>query len=490
MEAVVKSTQEQAVAAWMFHLRQLRISTMIEKLFLQDTNLESALNELNKAKVQIAEEIIGRNRGGTKGMHGFIAEVLEVGIGNARELIGGDAASHTWINNNKAADIIRDGVELQQKFVQNGEHWGLEAIKKHLSDYPDFVKNGGKYQIPKDFYEILETLYNMPEEQAAKLVTSDSNNPYTYKKWKWVQNFFAHIKEQDPEMGMDKIEPSLIDYNDAKANNANKTISKEKGKIRDTDSSIRDQIYEKGQPTLQEGVTATAAGALMEGGMNFCLGIAKKRKEGKHLIEFTAEDWRELGLETGMGTAKGAIRGASVYVLSNFTLTQENIATAFITAVFGIAAQANALRKGKVSSEEFLINSETLCLDVTISAIVSLLGTLAMPKTVVLGAIIGNTAGMFMYEIVKSLDLEREKKVISNHQAQINELQKKLDDQYRDFITLLEEKMKKFNSLVELAFSQEQNKAFSASIELAYFSGVADNKILKTKSEIDAFFLT
>ena len=42
--------QQQAVAAWIDYLNQLRLNQLLEKLFSQDTNLESALAELQKNK--------------------------------------------------------------------------------------------------------------------------------------------------------------------------------------------------------------------------------------------------------------------------------------------------------------------------------------------------------------------------------------------------------------------------------------------------------
>ena len=150
---IVKSTQEQGVAAWIDYLNQLRLNELLAKLAAQDINLEQALAELQKMKVAIAKVIeTGKMRGNTKGAHGFIAEIAEVYIQNARNLIKGLDASCKWINDNGPADILRNSTEIQQKFRQSGGHFGLEAIKAHFENYPDFLQKGGKYQIPKDFF--------------------------------------------------------------------------------------------------------------------------------------------------------------------------------------------------------------------------------------------------------------------------------------------------------------------------------------------------
>ena len=74
-ESVVKAGQEQAVAAWVNYLNQVRLNRLVVALAQQDKNWEEAMKTLSAALSTIKGEIIERNRGGTKGMHGFIAEI-------------------------------------------------------------------------------------------------------------------------------------------------------------------------------------------------------------------------------------------------------------------------------------------------------------------------------------------------------------------------------------------------------------------------------
>ena len=80
--------------------------------------------------------------------------------------------------------------------------------------------------------------------------------------------------------------------------------------------------------------------------MALCLGIAEKRKSGKKFNAFDEEDWKEIAATTGKGTLKGSIRGASIYTLTNFTATPAAVASAMVTATFGIAEQAYQLKQG------------------------------------------------------------------------------------------------------------------------------------------------
>ena len=229
-EQILKSSQEQAVAAWVDRLNQIRLDKLLEKLASQDINLDQALAELQQMKENICS-LITNNRGGIKGLHGFIAEATEVGIENARNLIKGLDANCKWVNNNGPADLLRGNTEIQQKFVRAGGHFGLEAVREHLEKYPYFIKDGGKYQLPKDFYEEIQRLLELSQEDAAKESTR------TYGLWKWIQKFFS-------ESG---IKPDNI------------------------------------EPAVKQGMQATAVSAIAEGGMAFCLGVAKNSNRANML---------------------------------------------------------------------------------------------------------------------------------------------------------------------------------------------------------------
>lgn len=471
---IAKTTQEQATAAWIDWLNQMRLNELLAKLAAQDINLERALAELQKMKIDI-NSLIDKNRGGSKGLHGFIAEAAEVGIENARNLVKGLDAACEWVNDNGPADLLRNGTEIQQKFVKTGGHFGLEAVKEHLEKYPDFIKNGGKYQIPKGFYEQLQRLMSMSYEEAVR----ESKGAL----WKWVHAFFEENK-----LDLNKIEAAVLDYPSVQVGKINNTIRDEECNIRAEDQQRRDAAYEASKPTLKQGVQAAAVGAAAEGGMAFCLGVAKKRKQGKRLAEFTAEDWQEIGIDTTKGTVQGGIRGGAIYAMTNFTATPAAIASALVTASFGVAAQAYQLRQGNITAEDFIVNSEVLCLDVSVSTVASLLGQTLIPVPV-LGAIIGNVAGMFMYQISKDHLSAKEQTLIPNYRESFANLNKMLEERYQALIAQLKRELAKFTSVLELAFDVDVNIAFDGSIALADYVGVAQDKVLRNKKSIDDYFL-
>ena len=105
-DRIAKSNHEQAVASWVNYLNQVRLDQLMEALRCQNQNWDQAVNTLENTLITINKEIIERNRGGLKGMHGFIAEVAECGVGNAGEQVQGRMPVYEWINDNGPADIL------------------------------------------------------------------------------------------------------------------------------------------------------------------------------------------------------------------------------------------------------------------------------------------------------------------------------------------------------------------------------------------------
>ena len=338
-EKIIKTGQEQAVAAWVNYLNQVRLDRLCESLTQQDQNLKNAMETLRENLLKINSEIIGRNRGGAKGMHGYIAEIAECGIGNARKQIQGLEPNYQWINDNGPVDIKRGIQNIQLKFVQSGGHLSLEAIMNHLKTYPNYLQDGGIYQIPQDHYEKIQYYLSITKDKANKMPTSTGD--FSKKQWQEVHDFFnSNI------ITIKDIEPSTITYSDAQKDAIQNTIQREKNHISQENQKRRTEIYQHSKPTLSEGSKATVVSAAIEGITAFGSAVVKKRKAGKKFSDFELNDWQEIATETGKGSLKGGIRGLSIYTLTNYTATPAVVASAAVTASFGIAEQFHLLRTG------------------------------------------------------------------------------------------------------------------------------------------------
>lgn len=479
---IIKSTQEQAIASWITHLNQIRLDELIEKLNQQDINLEEALKELDEIKKFIGDP--SHILGNVKTKHGEIAEHFQVGIANARRLIQGLEKNHTFEGVGRTApeDYIRAGKQIQSKFYNglNKTLFSGHGLQKHLEMYPDFVKSGGAYDIPKDQYEKMMELLEAYKNDPLKLKKVSISD---YNLAKKIDDF---LKDNGLELGKD-INPSLVDYKDVQQGVANQTIDNEEKNIKKEDEKQREKAYRESKPSIKEGAKAAGVSAVIEGGVTFCMSVSKKRKE-KKFNEFTSEDWKEIGIDTGKGIGQGGIRGGSIYILSNFTATPANVANAYVTAAFGVASQIKALENGKISEEEFIINCETMCLDVTVSTIASVVGQLVIPIPI-LGGVIGNITGEFVYELCKKQGTLKTQKIIEHYNMEMEQLNQKLDLKFLKVVLEIQNALKKFENLEKLAFDENINKAFGGSINLAIEIGVLETKILNTKEKIDNFFL-
>ena len=480
---MIKSGQEQAVASWINYLNQVRLDRLMEVLQKEELNLNEAMSTIGETLKTISRDIVnnGKGRGGQYGMHGFIAEVAECGIGNAREQIEGKAPIYEWINDNGSEDLRRGATLIQQKFVNGGGHLSLQAIRMHLNAYPDFLDNGGVYQIPEDHYEKIKWLLSISEKEANKMPTSTGD--FSLKQWREVHEFF-----KNGDIPLDKVEPSKLKYSEVQKGTYEQTFSKEKDSLRKRNQERKEQAYNKSKPTLSEGAKATAAAAAIEGAMALCLGIAEKRKSGKKFNAFDEEDWKEIAATTGKGTVKGSIRGASIYTLTNFTATPAAVASAIVTATFGIAEQAYQLKQGNVNEQRFIENTEMLCLDASVSALSSFAGQILIPVPV-LGAVIGNTVGTMMYQIAKDNLSAREQKIFEEYAEAVRQLDVSLQDQYQEFVDEIGKDTKLFMELLNRAFAPDIRVAFEGSIDLAKSCGVPVDEILDSKEKIASYFM-
>ena len=285
------------------------------------------------------------------------------------------------------------------------------------------------------------------------------------------------------------IEPSQLKYKEVQREVAQETIAHKEEDIRAVDQENRKAAYLENRATFKEGAKAAGVSAVLEGGTAFALSVAAKLKQGKKLAEFTEDDWKEVGIETGKGTLKGGIRGGAIYSLTNFTPVNANVACAFVTASFGIAAQIQSFEKDNLSPEEFLINCETICLDSAISAVAALAGLALIPGPV-LGAIVGSFVGNILYTSCQKIGSQQTQRIVQKYQEDVNAVIVMLDERYALCVKQLQESYARFQSFEELAFSEDVNIAFDGSIKLAMEAGVPANQILTSIEQIDDYFLS
>lgn len=173
--------------------------------------------------------------------------------------------------------------------------------------------------------------------------------------------------------------------------------------------------------------------------------------------------------------------------MTNFLNSPAPVANSLVTATFGVVSLARKLENNQITKEEFTINSEVVCLEVGTSALSAMLGQTLIPIPV-LGAIVGNTVGMLMLEISRNYLDSDEQQLIQEYVTKMSALDNKYVEEYSRLLKEIQNKEHKFNSLVELAFDKDVNKAFYSSVALALSEDVDEGMILKNLNDIDSYF--
>lgn len=481
-EKIIKSTQEQAIAAWNDFLCFTRLRELSEALAEQNVNYQNALEQLEELIdfVKDPSHILGS----IKTKHGEIAEHVQVDFSNAEDLVDGNPKSHEILQNGlerfSKADYLRFGKMVQAK-VYNSPRNTLKAISMHLDKYPEFLKEDGVYDIPKDQYDILKDIYVRGETNRSSLTKTSNGNEETI--YKAIKEFEAKNNVKFDE----KIFPMKANQADVQIGKVNETIKKEKDVIDKKNNQNNQKIEQEHQPTMREGVKATVVAAVAEGATTFAIEFYKKKKEKKEISNFTNEDWIYIFKKCGISVGKGSIRGASLYALTNFANTPAPVANAMITATFGMVTQAKMLYEDKIDAEDFIDNSELMCLDVSMSTLSTLLGQILIPIPIV-GAIIGNALGTTMLQISQTYLDDKEKKLLAKYQTEHQLSADAFKKEQSEKLYLLLQKYSKENEMLDLVFSEDFNANFKNSIVLCETYLNNKDNIIRNDKDIEDFF--
>lgn len=458
----------------------------------QDINLIEAMKRINEIQrfVDSPERILGAP--GTK--HGEIAEHVEVGINNAKQAIKGLADRATFDNVGRTApeDYLLDGIKVQSKFI-NGTNNTLSHVLEHLDKYADsigFGRDGSIYHIPNDQYkEIMDVL---SDENAFRLGS---------KSTRAILDKINQIEQTTGKKFIDVVKPAVADYEDVQLNKIQDTIEKYRDEINQENRKILDNINKKSEAetnqaiaehkwTVGEAAKAGAVATAVAGVITLGTEVYKRKKEGLKISEFTEKDWEEIGLETGKGAFKGGVTGFSVSCLTNLTSMSAPVAGGYVSGAIGIASAYMGYRNGEVTFTEFIENSEMLCIDTAAVVTGSIIGQLLCPIPC-LGMIIGSIASSIVWNIFKTHCNEKELFLINEYRHRKQQELDNLDYEYREFVQKITTKYNELGDITTMAFDFNVNYQirFEYSQKLAAVNGVHESEILKSKEDIDNFFL-
>ena len=365
------AAEQQGVAGFITWLKAIRLDKLLREIEQVDLRKENALAEL-KVLAKSVEELISSNRGGDRGIHGFIGERAHVHIRNALALIKGADRVCELIDDNGMTDYWEDGVAVQQKACQY--KLGLPSLLDHKAKYPDFIGIG---QIPKDFYEKYRNLERLTPAEAGKLTKPD------YAIWREIQK----VKEAGIV-----VTPMECTYDEIQKSNIHDTINNRKKQIETEAQRQAAEVEEVHRPTFREGLTVAATSAAVEGVMSGAAEVLHKHHEGKRIKDYDVDDLKDVGKATIKGIGKGAFRGSVVYAAANFTHIPAPAAGAAVTVVFDSTAAVKKYANGQISGAECTAEIGKSAFVATAGAIGAKLGGKICPIPVV-----GEVVGGFLF---------------------------------------------------------------------------------------------
>lgn len=465
-------------------------------LSAQDLNFAEALKRIDGIQkfIENPSGILGNEA--TK--HGEIAEQVEVGITNARAVLNGlsdRATADPGIvgrTTNSPTDYIIDGNNIQSKYI-NSELKGLKHILEHLKKYEDigFARGDGSY-------------YHLPKDQFNNLMKILEDGSLDGRSGKSIDAIISGIHNIENESGQkftDIVKAAQTDYKDVQWGRIQETIDNYRAEIinenkrivggihKETENKTTHAISEH-QPSWGEATQVAAIGAGVGAGLSLAVSIYKKHKEGTKISEFTAEDWQEIGLETGKKAARGGVTGYAVYGLTNLGNMSAPIASGVVSATIGMTSMVNDYRKGNMDFEDLIENSEILCIDTGMVTIGSMIGQTIIPIPVV-GAVVGGVVSNIVLDLAKDVFNEKEMELLQEYRKRYERQLLELDEELRLQVEEIISKYQRLGGILAMAFDMEANYniRFMWSRELAKEYGVKPEEILKDEKDIDKYFL-
>jgi DNA-binding HxlR family transcriptional regulator len=469
---------DQLIGSAVNALNQARIDDEIFTLSRQDIAYELACKEMLKPRDFVASP--GNILGSMSTKHGEIAEQVEVAVRNSEQAIEErlqDAstfrATFEGVGRTAPQDYLIDGMDVQSKFI-NGTNNNLVHVLKHMEAYPNFGKDGSFYHIPKDTWQEIQDVLDGKHVEGLKSTTIEA-----------IKAKVAEIERQTQRPFADVVRPGVSDYKDVQLGKIDETLDKHDQELAKQNDAKRAEIIDDHQPSLAEGMRATAMGAAVGGAFALGTGIYRKYRDGKNIFrgDFDAQDWQDVGLDSLKGAAVGGISAGAIYTLTNYASMGAPFASALVTATKGVASLAHSYQRGEIGLDEFTDLGLIVCAESAIVGAMTVAGQALIPVPV-LGALIGSISGKFMVTVAKSLD-GKARQVL---QARMDEFARRLDAIEQQVLNRILSEFAALGELTKAAFNVETNRQLlEASITLAQAHGVEDDKIIKNADDLDAF---
>lgn len=468
-----ESTLDQFSGVVVDNINRERIADEIAKLKIQFERKINATSELNRAREFIKDDSTILGRANTK--HGEIAEQLEVASRRANDVIDGKTPTASFENVGRFApeDYTIEGVKVQSKYY-NGPNNTLKGVQEHLRKYENFSNDGSYYHIPKNHYEIIK-----------KVMNNENVENLNSKSILAIKANVRSIEEKTGKSFEDILKPSEYNYDQVQQGKISETIDSKQKEINKKNRNKEKEIRLNHEPSLREGLKASAQAASITGVLSGVSSLYSKYKDGKLFYkDFTAQDWKDVGIDSAKGAIGGGISGAAVYYLTNNVSLTAPFAAAIVSATRGVYELQKQYNAGEINKQDYFDLGIVTCSQTALIAISTGLGQALIPVPV-LGAMIGSIAGSMLANLTGNFG-----KPVSQIHKEFDEVLLLIDKTKADLLDEIRITYSKLETLTEVAFNAKTNEELcQLSIKLARQYGVRENEIIHNKTELDNYIL-
>jgi hypothetical protein len=471
---------DQIIGSAVNAINQARIDDELRKLAQQERAFTLAGEQMQKVRDFIASP--GNILGSMRTKHGEIAEQVEVGVRNAQQAIDESVqdaadlkATFDGVGRIAPTDYMIGGVDVQSKFI-NGINKNLDHVLQHMETYPNFTQGESFYHIPKDTWQMIQDVMDGKpvEDLSGKTVQA-------------IKDKVAEIESTTGRSFNDVVRPGVSEYKDVQWGNIDETLDQHDQELAKQNEAKKAEIVDDHQPSLNEGLRATAMGAAFGGAFALGMGIYSKYRDGKNIFhgDFDGQDWQDIGLDTLKGAALGGVSAGAIYTLTNYASLGAPFASALVTAAKGVSSLALSYQRGEIDADKFTDLGLIICAESAIVGVMSAAGQAMIPVPV-LGALIGSISGKFIVSVAKSLD-GKARQIL---QAKMDLFTHRLNEIEQKALNRILSEFAALGELTAAAFNVENNRQLlEASITLAQAYGVEEARIIKNVDDLDAFMM-
>lgn len=151
----------------------------------------------------------------------------------------------------------------------------------------------------------------------------------------------------------------------------------------------------------QNAMNAGIQMAAIAAGIDLVLNLYEKyKKENKFVWDYSVEDWTEIFKSVGEKSFRAGVTASTLFFAGSYCSSAVPAVSALLMATFGIATLIPDYINGKITQNEFIIETEMVCMDAAIILLGTVIGQLVIP-TPALGALLGAIAGSIAIAIIE-----------------------------------------------------------------------------------------